>query len=139
MTLFDNLTDIPDFPKSHVVWRVHAVELFTYQTNSNISRLKWDTREQNFISSKVLSNMRVSFKPIFSFHTPFISLRYIFAWASSTYFQSCFLIQISRNVLKHPSRVTKMLIALSYEDPSIVLVVKVILEMEHTVKVGIIL
>ena len=47
----------------------------------------------------------------------------------------CFPSQISRSARKHPSDVTKMLLALSYKDLSIVLVIKVLLEMELTVKV----
>ena len=52
----------------------YVVELFTYQTNSNISRLKWDTRQLYrpiFMTSKVLSSKRVFFKPNLSFHIPF--------------------------------------------------------------------
>ena len=45
VTMFDNLSDIPDFPKSHyAVWRMRG-KLFTYQTNSNISRLKKKIRD----------------------------------------------------------------------------------------------
>ena len=44
--------------------------------------------------------------------------------------------QISRNVLKHPTHVTTMLLVLSYKDPSTALVTEVSLETEHTVKVG---
>ena len=49
----------------------YAVELFSFQTNPNISRLKCDTRKllrPIFITSNVLSNRRVFFKPNFSFH-----------------------------------------------------------------------
>ena len=63
------------FPKKSICSVTYSVELYTCQRNLNLSsRLKWDARhleKQAFITSKILSNKRVFFNPIFSFHIPF--------------------------------------------------------------------
>ena len=72
--LLYNLSDIPDFPKSHyAVWRMRWSYL--HQTNPKYLEAEMryaravKTNLYNFL--KVLSNKRVSFKPVFSFHIPF--------------------------------------------------------------------
>ena len=49
---------------------MYVVELFTYQKNPSISRLK-----RGSCTLKVLSNKRVFFEPTFSFHIPFKQTR----------------------------------------------------------------
>ena len=83
----------------------YAVELFTYQTNPNISRLKWDTRE---LWRSIFITSEVHFIKV-SFHIFFNKLRKLNNFVSNLLFVESLFVATNKNDILYNGIVRKVL------------------------------